>query len=168
MPARPQPAIPSGPTGDPLLDRFINGRSCAEAVAGAFAAEFGLPEDVLRRAACGFAGGIGGLGGTCGAVSGAIMAIGLLRAPEDPTEREAKQPVLELVRRFVADFEGRFGSVACADLVGRRLDSADLMRAAREEGMFARVCPAFLIGARDMARAVLDLPPAPAPRRPEP
>ena len=157
---------PVGPTGDPVLDRFIASHNCAEAMAASFAVRFGLPEAPLRSAACGFAGGFGGMGHTCGAVCGAVMAIGMLRAPDPAQGREAKQPVYQLVQRFLADFEDRFGSIKCADLVGRNLSAPHAMQEARADGIFRTICPPLLLGAHAITCALLDLPAPPAPRPP--
>ena len=157
---------PAAATGDPVLDRFIANHNCAEAMAAAFAVSFGLPEAPLRSAACGFAGGFGGLGHPCGAVCGAVMAIGMLRAPEPALGREAKQPVYQLVQRFLAAFEDRFGSIHCADLIGRALSAPTAMQEARADGTFRTICPPLLLGAHAITCALLDLPAPPAPRLP--
>ena len=56
---------------------FRSGFTCSAAVFSAFSEELGLDTDTARKIACGFGGGISHTGNICGAVSGAIMAIGL-------------------------------------------------------------------------------------------
>ena len=57
---------------------FLEGCSCAQAVLAAFAPEVGLSQEQALRLASSFGGGMGGLRETCGAVSGMLLAVGLL------------------------------------------------------------------------------------------
>ncbi len=89
------------------------GYNCAEAV---LAAVTGSMDHV--SCASGFGGGIGDMGGTCGAVTGAIMGMGLaleVRNPETPMSYEAFKKCL--VIRFLDTFEDEFGSTGCRELL---------------------------------------------------
>ena len=59
-------------------ENFMNGLNCTQAVVLAFADLTGVPEETLKAAALPLGGGLGRLRETCGAVSGAAMALGLL------------------------------------------------------------------------------------------
>jgi C_GCAxxG_C_C family probable redox protein len=59
------------------LSWFDNNYNCAQSVLTAFAKELDMPEDELLRVACAFGGGMGRQQHTCGAVTGAAMALGL-------------------------------------------------------------------------------------------
>jgi C_GCAxxG_C_C family probable redox protein len=59
------------------LDYFRNGFNCAQAVFTPFAKENGISESHALKIASGFGGGMGRLQATCGAVTGAYMAIGV-------------------------------------------------------------------------------------------
>lgn len=160
VPILPASATPSAPDSAPLpcdaLPRFASGYSCAEAVASVFAARFNLPEDALRRASLGFSGGLGGCGEACGAVCSAVMAIGMLHAPDDPLDRPAKHPVYALVRRFLAAFEARHGSILCAELIERTINSPAKAQEAHAEGLFARVCPPLVASAEEIAMRIVE------------
>ncbi|HYC20977.1 MAG TPA: C-GCAxxG-C-C family protein [Candidatus Bathyarchaeia archaeon] len=56
---------------------FQHGFSCSQAVLSAFAQHFGLERDTALRISQGFGAGIAYTDDICGAVSGAIMVIGL-------------------------------------------------------------------------------------------
>src|SRR5665647_476913 len=62
---------------DEALASFRNGFTCPSAVFSAFSDELGLDSDTAKKIACGFGAGISKTGNICGAVSGAIMVIGL-------------------------------------------------------------------------------------------
>ena len=59
------------------LDYFDNHFNCSQSVLTSFADELGLTEDESLRVASAFGGGMGRQQFTCGAVTGASMAIGL-------------------------------------------------------------------------------------------
>lgn len=91
---------------DRAVELYQNGWWCAESVLKAVAEEVGhpLPPEVIRVAS-GFCEGFGGSRCTCGALAGAVMAIGMLggrESPEDPWE-PSYDAAGELKRRFVDD-----------------------------------------------------------------
>lgn len=61
-----------------------------------------------------FGGGIGRSEDLCGALSGAIMAIGACRGRTDPAEDKASS--YEAARRLFEDFVKTYGSCRCRDL----------------------------------------------------
>ena len=89
--------------------------------AGAFCDATGMDLDTAKRISAPFGGGMGRLREVCGAMSGALMAMGLLCAPEDPADRAAKAEHYAMVQEFARRFRERNGSLYCRDL----LQSAD-------------------------------------------
>ena len=116
---------------DKARDLFLQGYNCAQAVAGAFAPEMGLTEDAVLRMASGFGGGLGGLRMTCGAVSGMALVYSALRGYDDPEDMEAKKTVYGDVKRLCAQFDSRFGTLICRELLAR---NPDWIQTARQEG----------------------------------
>jgi C_GCAxxG_C_C family probable redox protein len=77
----------------------------------------GIESELIPRIATGFHGGVGGSHRwICGALSGEVIAAGIAFGREKP--RESAKRVDTLVQRLLGDFEGRFGSVRCYELVG--------------------------------------------------
>jgi C_GCAxxG_C_C family probable redox protein len=62
---------------DDALASFRSGFTCSSAVFSTFSAELGLDTEAAKKISCGFGAGISKTGNICGAVSGAIMVIGL-------------------------------------------------------------------------------------------
>ena len=56
---------------------FYNGYNCAQSVLSVFAEDLGMSKDACLKLASPFGSGIAYMQETCGAVSGALMAIGL-------------------------------------------------------------------------------------------
>ena len=94
------------------------------------------------------------MGETCGAVTGALMVIGLRRAKvsksgflsRDRTERET----LEFIERFKA----RNGTVSCKELLGCDLGTPQGRADARRDRSFKTRCPRFV---RDAAEILEEL-----------
>jgi len=70
--------------------------------------------DVIPRIAFGFAGGIGNTGAVCGAVAGAVMAIGLKIERGDTMEEALR--TLGVVQEFRRRFEAEMGTISCREL----------------------------------------------------
>ncbi len=75
-----------------------------------------IENDVIRRIAFGFAGGIGNTGAVCGAVVGAVMAIGLIRGRADTLEEGLRE--LAVAREFRRRFEAEMETISCRELTG--------------------------------------------------
>ena len=75
---------------DLAVELLGQGFSCSQAVFAVFADELGLERDVALKVASGFGGGIGGTGRACGALTGAIMAIGYENGSTDAADLDKK------------------------------------------------------------------------------
>lgn len=90
------------------------------------------------------AGGMGGLGNVCGAVSGAVMVIGLKTTNEDNIhDMEARFETMDTVKEFIARFEEQHSSIECRELIGHDISTREKSAAAMKENAFAN-CPKFV------------------------
>lgn len=96
---------------------FRQGYNCAQSVLLAFAADAGLEEETARKLASSFGGGIGGLRETCGALSGACMAAGLLCGYSAPDASEEKAEHYARIRALAERFRAECGSILCRELL---------------------------------------------------
>ena len=96
---------------------FNSGCNCAQAALCAFAKSTGLTEEQLMLVSSDFGGGISGTHlGQCGAVSGMLMALGLIKGYSDVTDAEHKQRLYAEGQELMAAFEEEFGSKICSVL----------------------------------------------------
>ncbi len=102
---------------------FRSGLYCAESVLTATAERFQMESPLIPRIATGFCSGMGRSGGQCGAVSGAIMTIGLVVGRQSPAE--SLEPTYALVRKLLDEFQERFGSANCRALLGCDLQTRE-------------------------------------------
>jgi len=84
------------------------------------------------KLASGFGGGMGRLAETCGAVTGAFMAMGL-KFGAATAEREAREPIYARVRELAARFKACHGSLICRDLLGCDLSTPEGFALAQEK-----------------------------------
>ncbi len=75
----------------------------------------GLGDDQVRRLAAGFCGGMGGGDGVCGALSGAIAALGLIIGPGQ-RHGLPKSKLRQAAKRLHDSFLAAQGSTCCRDL----------------------------------------------------
>jgi C_GCAxxG_C_C family probable redox protein len=79
--------------------------------------------DVIPRIASAFAGGIGNTGAICGAVIGAVMAIGLKQGRADTMEEALHN--LAVAREFRRRFEAEMETISCRELTGADLTTEE-------------------------------------------
>lgn len=140
---------------DQAVTLFKEGLSCSQAVLAVYGAERGVPPGVLVKLGAGFGGGMAGMGLTCGAVTGAVMALGLAHGPAAASEGEAKERTTTLVRQFMERFGGRHGALACRDLLGYDLSTPEGRLAARGSGRFETFCPGLVRSAAEILEELL-------------
>ena len=119
---------------------FTEGRNCAQAVLGGFCEPLGLAPSDAARLATGLGGGMGRMGGTCGAVTGAILTLGLAHGGADPLDRDARGKCYAQVQEFAKRFTARNGSTACRDLLGCDISTAEGFEEAKRRGVLDTVC----------------------------
>lgn len=91
---------------------------CAEATLVALKEHFDLPNPTDSAEAMALNGGIAYSGGTCGAITGAVLALGGVADRRIPNHSEAKKLTRRIVQRVMGDFAAEFGSVRCRELTG--------------------------------------------------
>ena len=96
---------------------FREGYNCSQAVFCAFCDETELDTDLAAQLSSSFGGGIGRLREVCGAVSGAMMALGALRGYSDISDPDKKIRHYERVQEFARRFREKNGSIICRELL---------------------------------------------------
>ena len=96
---------------------FMQGYNCAQAVFCAFRDETGLSLEDAARLSSSFGGGMGRLREVCGTVSGALLALGMLRGYADPQDPELKKAHYKLVQEYARRFREENGTIICRELL---------------------------------------------------
>jgi C_GCAxxG_C_C family probable redox protein len=111
----------------------------------------GLDRSTAFKLARAFGSGMG-MGRECGAVTGALMIMGL-KVQEASSEKETRFRVYDLVREFVRLFEEKRGTIICKDLLGVDLGTPEGRDKAIKDNLFRTLCPGFV---RDAAQILAD------------
>jgi C_GCAxxG_C_C family probable redox protein len=109
-----------------------NAFGCAEATFIALKHAYGLDDPMDASAAMALNGGIAYRGSTCGAITGAALAIGLLAGHRVDDHLVAKQVARQLVAGLIEAFEAELGATDCRELIGY-----DLRAPAQHEAFIA-------------------------------
>jgi C_GCAxxG_C_C family probable redox protein len=127
------------------LEYFRNSFNCSQAVFTVYGNDYGLSEDDSLKIACAFGGGIGRQQLTCGAVTGALMAIGLKCGKGKSDDDSKKQETYRLTREFFDRFSKLNGSVNCRELLlGLDLNDEADHRRIMELGLFESHCEKYV------------------------
>ena len=119
---------------------FGSGYNCSQSVLSVFSKEFGIDKNTALKLAAGFGGGMK-KGEVCGAVTGALMVIGLKYGTSENTNEEAKQNASEKLLTFQKKFVNRNGSLLCKTLLGYNLSVEEELKIIEEKGLFKSICP---------------------------
>ena len=96
---------------------FKEGSNCAQSVAVAYADVLGMEEKAAAKMVSSFGGGMGRLREVCGAVSGALMVLGMVAGYSDPKDPTAKKDHYHRVQEFAARSREKNGSIICRELL---------------------------------------------------
>ena len=131
------------------VSTFQSGFNCSQAILRIYGPDYGLsPLDSLR-VSCGFGGGMR-RGDTCGAVTGALMVLGLRYGPQNTSDTSAKNHVYSKVIDFCSRYESRCGSIDCRDLLGCDISTPQGVQHARNNNLFTTVCPKMVQAAAEI------------------
>lgn len=124
---------------------FNAGYNCAQSVLCAFAPAYNLPLELAYKMSAPFGGGIARTGEMCGAVTGALMVLGLSQSHPIPYDAEKKDQVYVQAQEFLALFNEKHASTLCQELIGYDMKDQQQLQQARETGVFHTLRP-HLVG----------------------
>lgn len=132
---------------------FNNGFNCSQAVLSVFCEDFGLDKETALKISTGFGGGCR-KGEICGAVTGAIMALGLKYGHYVEGDVETKNKAYSLTKEFISRFEEKNESIICKRLLGYDLTIESELAIIKEKGLFNSICPKVIVDAIEILEAM--------------
>ena len=130
------------------------GFNCCQSVVAAFGDLTGLSEQECMNFTAGFGGGAA-TGELCGAISGAVMTLGLLTPVDMSDPVGSKKRTMALSRDFQERFAQRFGAVRCEELLKiKTTPNADDTPAALALGVTGH-CPIMIVTAVEIVEEML-------------
>jgi C_GCAxxG_C_C family probable redox protein len=121
---------------------FRSGLYCSQSVLGAFCEKYGMEKEEALRISCGLNSGAR-CADLCGAVSGAIMVIGLKYGLSKSTCNSKTE-------EFIKIFRERNGGMICRDLLGCDIFTPEGRAKAVDEGLFGTVCLDLVVSAAEI------------------
>jgi C_GCAxxG_C_C family probable redox protein len=129
-------------------ERFEKNFNCSQAVFAAYAPKFGIEDEIALKLASPFGGGTAHQGHVCGAVTGALMVLGLAKG--DATT-EKKDETYRLAEEYIRRFQELHGSILCRELTGYDISKPEEFQKARESRVFYDTCPRLV---KDAAKLI--------------
>jgi C_GCAxxG_C_C family probable redox protein len=133
-----------------IFDQSFN---CSQSVFSAFSPQLGMPEQIALKLASPFGGGLARRGEICGAVTGALMVLGLACGADTPA---GKDDIYRLAQEFMCQFEQKHHTLRCRDLIDSDISTPEGMQKAREAGKFKNTCPILVRDAAEIVQLLLD------------
>ncbi len=124
---------------DTACELFNTGFNCSQSVLAAFCESYGLDRKTALKAACGLGGGCRS-GEICGAVSGAVITIGLKHGHSQPEDAESKANCYAKTEEFLNAFKAKNGNIICREILGHDISTKEGMEQARSKNLFKTTC----------------------------
>jgi C_GCAxxG_C_C family probable redox protein len=125
---------------DKAKELFLSGYNCAQSVLLSFADDLKFSKELAQKLAAGFGGGMGKQQETCGAVTGAIMVLGLLKGEEVNNNDELKSSSYGAVKDLTREFVAVYNTTKCRDLIGCDLNTPEGEEKFKEEKIMENLC----------------------------
>jgi len=120
----------------------------------AVAEKYDVTSDVIPGIATGFCGGMSRTSGMCGALSGGVMALGILFGRNLPEGSNTK--IYALTAQLVRDFEKKFGSANCSDILGCDLSTPEGDEVFKAKSLGKTLCRDITVKATELVMQVLE------------
>jgi C_GCAxxG_C_C family probable redox protein len=130
----------SMPREEEIAKLFAQGFDCGQVVLTAASERIGLDAETAAKLDSGLGGGMF-RGQTCGAVTGAILALGMKYGHYGPNMPERKNQVTAKAVEFQQRFMEKYSSTVCRELLGYDISRPDELNIVLEKGLLFSFCP---------------------------
>lgn len=120
------------PKSQTAVELFLNKCNCAQSVFSVFCEEYGLDLETAQKIACGFGSGVR-TAEICGAVSGAVMVIGLKYG-------KSKELCNVKTLEYINTFRTKNKAIVCRDLLQCDIAVPDGREKAVRDNLFQTIC----------------------------
>lgn len=123
-----------------VLNSFLQGFDCSQVVLSSVSVELGLDDNTAKKISACFGGGMF-CGSTCGAITGALMAIGLKYGHSMPNTPEVKNENIAKLMEFKEKFLEKYDSIICKELLGYDISVPQDREKIMEKQLLTTFCP---------------------------
>lgn len=140
-----------------IQEKFMQGYDCSQVVLAHYAEKLGLSEEMANKVSACFGGGMM-QADTCGAFTGALMAIGLKHGHYDEATLLAQKDVMMAkTAEFKKLFFEKFESCNCKDLLGYDVSVPAQLQEAITSGRMITFCPTVVTAVIECLDKVLEV-----------
>ncbi len=111
-------------TAQEVADQFASGLNCAQITAVHFAARVQKDPEELLLVTSAFGGGFG-VGGTCGAISGAMVILGLIHGITNKSQADRAEIMYMKRQKFMQAFAAKHPEHGCTELLNHYMDDLE-------------------------------------------
>lgn len=136
------------------VEYFSQKLHCSQAVLAAFADECGISfEQAVKLGSC-FGSGMR-KGEVCGAVTGALMVIGLLFGQKNAADTDGRQVSNQMNDKMMNRFKEKCGSYLCNDLLKCDISTPEGVKYAKDNNLFTDFCPKMVEAAVEVVEEII-------------
>jgi C_GCAxxG_C_C family probable redox protein len=135
------------------VDHFPSRLNCSQAMLTVFGEPYGLDSEMAKKLGRPLGGGMGHMARTCGAVTGAVLVLGLAKDHQD--EGEARKVAYSYVQEVFSRFEALHGTTECRSLLGADMSTKEGLKKVQDEKLVSKLCPAFVRDAASILEKLL-------------
>lgn len=141
-------------TREEITDLFMKGIDCSQVVTENFADQMGMTKEQARKISACFGGGMM-CGETCGAVTGALMVLGMKYGHWVEGDMAQKEIMMQKTAEFKKLFQEKYPSCICRDLLGYDLGKPGELEKVMESGKLLSFCPGIVEASIEALEKVL-------------
>ncbi len=141
---------------DKVTKLFKKGYSCSQSILIAYGPELGLDREAAMKVAGGFGGGMGGTSHhTCGAVTSALMALGLKYTQTTGKAKNSHTEADDKAEEYLKRFEEAHKSTICENLIGCDLSTPGGKEEAARKNVYQTICVNLVRDAAELLEEML-------------
>ena len=134
---------------------YEKGFNCSQSVLSVYCEQFGLDKNTAFRLSSPFGGGINKMGEICGAVSGAIMLIGLKYGRITADDHDSNERTEKKINNFLDEFKKRNKFLKCKELLGYDFSIESEKEFIKNNDLTKKLCPKFVKDAVEICEEII-------------
>jgi C_GCAxxG_C_C family probable redox protein len=123
---------------------FAAGFNCSQSVFVPIAVDMGIPASKAFKLSTGFGAGMVYRGETCGAITGAMMALGLVYGRSKVGDTNARDKTYKIINQLYDEFKKKHGTLLCKELLNADISNPEELKRVGMAGAFTTICPYFV------------------------
>lgn len=137
------------------VNYFSQKLHCSQSVLASFADECGITEEQAIKLGSCFGTGMR-KGEVCGAVTGALMVLGLLYGQKKAGDTDGRQRANKVDDLMMNRFKEKCGSYLCNDLLGCDVRTMEDVQYCLDNKLFTEFCPKMVAAAVEVVEGIIE------------